>query len=61
MHEDGLPARLGDPARRRLVCHAGGERLPVGAVTSATVACCPRPEWHLHDTAQPCAWCRDAA
>lgn len=57
---DGIPTHVtSTDATRRLVCHACGERLPLGAATSASVQCCPRPKWHIHDTAQPCDWCRD--
>ena len=45
---------------RRMVCHACGFKLPVGAITSIGVFdCCPVPEPHFHDVTHPCERCAD--
>jgi hypothetical protein len=46
-----------DPMLWRLVCHGCGRKLEPGAVTAAQ--CCEHTEWHIHNIAAPCEWCRD--
>lgn len=47
-------------ANERLVCHACGFKLPVGAMTSAsTFDCCAKPDVHVHYAHAPCDLCRD--